>query len=232
VQRPARSSFFLNRADEESLAEANQLFWDALLRHITADLQGRQICSVLDVGCHQGGLLLLLSRQIKCSQLWGIEPIAPARAIASHRLLDAGLEPVLLDVDQWCAIPSAGVDLIVCHEVLYLVSDLKRLMDDFRRVLRPGAAAYVVLGCHGENPVWEDWSRSLAEEGHATYTYKPLEIMAAASDAKLSPSVRPLRRDGWINYDPTVAQFKFSNLATMLDHHYRHKLLFRLQRVC
>ena len=39
--------------------------------------------------------------------------------------------------------------------------------------------------------------------------------------------IRALRRSGWVTYDPLRADFRYPDVRTMFDHHYRHKLIFR-----
>jgi hypothetical protein len=112
--------------------------------------------------------------------------------------------------------------------MLYLEPDVQDFMRRIRRVLSPGGAAYVVLGCHSENPLWQTWKTALIAEGHRVYDHTPIEIMEAASSAGLLPSVQPLRRSGWVTYDPLRAEFHYPDVQTMFDHHYRNKLIFRL----
>ena len=227
VVLPTRASFFSSPAEEAALERDNSVFWDALLAHIEADSHDLKVETLLDVGCHQGGLLLRLASSLKAKKLVGIEPVFSVREIATRRLQSAGFAPVILDTADWNAIEDGVIDLAVCHEVLYLLPSLGEIMSCFRRVLRPGATAYVVLGCHEENPVWRQRKPLMEAEGHAVYSHRPMDIMSAAAKAGLTPFVRPLRRDGWVGYDPTRARFKFPDVSTMFDHHFRQKLLFR-----
>jgi len=227
---PSRSSFFPRIADDDAQDDVNGIFWDALIARILEDQQGRRVSRVLDVGCHNGGLLQRLASELNPLELLGIEPLARAREIAARRLADAVDNVQILDIEGWPLIAGSSVDLITCHEVLYLVPSLDDMMASFARVLRRGGNVYAVLGCHSENPVWSQWSAQLRDQGLDVFTYSPFDVLDAASRAGMSPALMPLRRDGWIHYDPNAAEFAFKDAAAMLDHHYRHKLIFRFSK--
>lgn len=223
-----RRSFFGDPELDNSLPEANSVFWAALLAHIERDIRGAP-ATILDIGCHSGGLLALLGERFPEARLIGIEPIAALRASAESRLsADAGRASFLGD-GGWATVGEGSVDLLVCHEVLYLMPDLDSVMGDAARVLAPGGSGWVVLGCHSENPVWPGWKAQLAADGVQTYDHHPFDVLAAAARAGLAADIQPLRRSGWIRYDPTDAAFPFPNAASMFEHHYRYKLLFRLR---
>ena len=223
-----RQTFFSDPALDDELPAVNESFWSALIAHIERDgVQAPR--AILDIGCHTGGLLQQLSSRFRAAALIGIEPIAAARASAAQRLSDAAQSVTLLDPADWARVPSAAIDLITSHETLYLEGDLRVFMGRVRTVLTNTGTAYVVLGCHAENPLWQQWKEQLIAAGHRVYDHAPLEIMEAAASAGLLPSVQPLRRSGWITYNPLRAEFRYPDLRTMLDHHYRHKLIFRLR---
>lgn len=222
-----RRTFFNDPALDNDLPIVNEAFWSSLIGHIEHDCSSPPRV-VLDIGCHTGELLYSLSRRFAPAELVGIEPLAGARVTASRRLDGVAANVRLLDTSEWDQIPTGGIDLITSHEMLYLVPDVQDFMQRIRRVLAPDGAAYVVLGCHSENPLWQTWKIPLIAAGHRVYDHVPIEIMAAASSAGLFPSVQPLRRSGWISYDPLRAEFKYPDVRTMFDHHYQYKLIFRL----
>lgn len=221
-------TFFGSLAEDEELEQANQELWRRLLGHLRAEVTPEEVRSLLDIGSHHGGLLALLARYFQPQQLIGLEPLAAARQRAMFRLKGKAATVHILDPAQWPSLPAASVDLATCHEVLHLVSNLDRFLRELFRVLSPGARAFIVLGCHAENPVWTRWKHQLSALGHDVFDHLPLDILRRASRAGFHTSVQPLRRDGWIIYDPEVATYTFSSAREMLDHQYRHKLLFRL----
>lgn len=223
-----RRTFFSDPALDDELPIVNESFWSALIAHIERDgVQAPK--SILDIGCHAGGLLEQLSRRFRPAALVGIEPLTTARKAAAQRLNDAAERVTLLTPAEWASVPAGSIDLITSHETLYLEDDIGGFMMRVRAALANGGAAYVVLGCHSENPLWQQWKLPLIAAGHQVYDHAPLEIMEAAASAGLLPSVQPLRRSGWVTYDPLRAEFRYPDVRTMLDHHYRHKLIFRLR---
>ncbi|HEX2093003.1 MAG TPA: class I SAM-dependent methyltransferase [Longimicrobiaceae bacterium] len=220
--------FFGDPRHDDELPTTNEAFWSALVGHIELDWTSPPRV-ILDVGCHTGGLLEALSRRFAPNGLFGIEPLAAARSAAARRLDGAAATVSLLDATEWDRIPTGGVDLGVSHEMLYLEPDVPGFMGRIRRVLGAGGIAYIVLGCHAENPLWQTWKTPLIAAGHRVYDHMPIEIMEAASAAGMVPSVQPLRRSGWITYDPLHAEFRYPSIRAMLDHHYLYKLLFRLE---
>jgi SAM-dependent methyltransferase len=222
-----RRTFFGDPALDNDLPKVNEVFWSSLIGHIERDCNASPR-AILDIGCHTGELLYTLSRRFAPSELFGIEPLASARESASQRLTGAAANVQLLDASEWHRIPTGAIDLITSHEVLYLEPDVQDFMKRIRNALSPGGVAYVVLGCHSENPLWPTWKVPLVAAGHHVYDHLPIEIMAAASSAGLFPSVQPLRRSGWIGYDPLRAKFRYPDVRTMFEHHYRYKLIFRL----
>lgn len=221
-------SFFGSLAEDEELEQANQELWRRLLGHLRAELTPQEVRCLLDIGSHHGGLLALLVDHFRPDQLIGLEPLAAARQRAMFRLKGKAAAVQILDPAQWPSLQAAGVDLATCHEVLHLVEDLSPFLRELFRVLRPGARAFIVLGCHAENPVWPRWKQQLSALGHEVFDHLPLDVLRQASRAGFHTSVQPLRRDGWVIYDPEAATYEFSSAEEMFDHQYRHKLLFRL----
>lgn len=223
-------TFFGSAEDDEGLEEVNQAFWRSLLVHVRAEVDPSAVTSILDVGCHRGGLLALFAEHFRPRRVVGLEPLDRARQQARFRLSRLAEEVELLSPSEWPAVPAGSIDLVTCHEVLHLVEDLDSFMVEVVRVLRPGGAAYVVLGSHAENPQWARWKPQLVALGHEVFDHAPLDILAAAARSGLRGAVRPLRRDGWVVYDPLAAEYRYPSAEAMFDHHYRQKLLFRLTR--
>jgi SAM-dependent methyltransferase len=218
-------SFFGDAELDASLPVANSVFWAALLDHIEQDTS-REPAAILDFGCHSGGLLTLLGQRFPAARLIGIEPLATLRVQAASRLYAENARTTLLG--DWHEVGEGSVDLLVCHEVLYLLPDLERVLRDMARCLAPRGTAWVVLGCHSENPVWAEWKALLVAGGTRAYDHSPFDLLTAASKAGMVAQVQPLRRTGWVRYDPSAAVFPFPDARSMFEHHYRHKLLFRL----
>jgi SAM-dependent methyltransferase len=224
-----RSSFFQDPTEDDELETRNEVFWGALVDRIRSDGFARAPRRVLDVGCHRGGLLAKIAGHWKPDELVGIEPIESARARARLRLQTAAATVLLLDVHEWRRVADASIDLVVSHEVLFLVPDIVELVTHVARVLTPQGRAYIAAGCHAENPVWPAWRERLEAMGQRTFTHAPMNVMSSAGRCGLVPSVRPLRDPGWATHAP-VGNFAFPDVQSLLDHQFKHKLLFRLVR--
>jgi hypothetical protein len=188
-----------------------------------------RVNSLLDYGCHTGGLLQSAVSELHPSHAWGIEPILHSRHRAIERLRGLDTE-IRVVADDWDVIPDASIDLVLCHEVLYLVEDLLGFFHQVARKLSARCSAYVVLGCHTENPLWPSWKRELENIGHVTHDYSPFDLMRAGAEAGLAPALRPLRESGWVYHDPRETSFSFPSAQMLLDHQFRHKLLFRFSK--
>jgi SAM-dependent methyltransferase len=215
--------------DDASLEHANHIFWSSLIRHIQAEARG-PVESILDVGCHHGGLLERLVALLHPQRIIGVEPSTISRERARFRLGKLPATVTVLPPERWGEIPTNSVDLITCHEVLHLVEDLPDLFRQIFRTLRANGTAFVVAGCHTENPLWLRWSEQLRDAGQITVDRAPFDILRTGIGAGLSGALRPLRRDGWVIYDPDRAALSYSSAEELFDHQYRHKLLFRFTK--
>jgi SAM-dependent methyltransferase len=223
--------FMFDHTEDALLEKRNLLFWRALLGHVQADRAIEDGATILDVGCHRGGLLELAVDRFKPASVIGIEPLKQARDAAKQKLGIFQVRVRVLSEKEWSRIPDASIDLLLSHEVLPFFDDLQFISEQMGRVLKPGAFAYIVSGCHTENPLWPRWKEELQAQGHRVYDHAPLDLMKAVSITGFSPSVRPLREHGWTHYNPVEQDaFEYPSVGTLLDHQFKHKLLFRFQR--
>lgn len=222
---------FFDREEDAHLDERNLHFWRALAGHVQADRAAQPGATVLDVGCHRGGLLELMFERFQPGKLIGLEPLTSARQAAKRRLARYAATVELHDDNGWSELADVSVDLAFGHEVVQYIADIDGLMEQLYRVLSPGSFAYLVLGCHIENPLWPIWKGELEDMGHSVYDHAPLDLLAAGAKAGLAPALRPLRDHGWVHCDPTASRgFSYPSAGALLDHQYRHKLLFRFER--
>jgi len=224
--------FMFDKTEDAYLEQRNSPFWLALLGHVQADRAIEQGGTILDVGCHQGGLLSLSRKRFKALHLIGVEPIKVARDIAQARLQREGASVTILRENEWQRISDKSVDLLLSHEVLPFIQNLDQFAANISRVLKPYSFAYVVSGCHLENPLWPIWREELKNQGHIVYDHSPIALMKAAGKHGLSPSVRTLRDTGWAHYNPSKEEdFAYPSVEALLDHQFKYKFLFRFQRM-
>jgi SAM-dependent methyltransferase len=214
---------------DTSLEQANRIFWSSLIGHIKAEILVAPE-NILDIGCHHGGLLEQLANQLHPKSLIGIEPSAHCRERALFRLRKLAPKVSILPPERWNEVITGSINLLTCHEVLHLIEDLPELFYQISRTLQKQGTVFIVVGCHTENPLWQQWSAQLQEKGQQVYNRSPFDILRAGINAGLSGAVRPLRRDGWVIYNPDDSIFKYSSAEELFNHQYRHKLLFRFIR--
>jgi ubiquinone/menaquinone biosynthesis C-methylase UbiE len=124
---------------------AQYLFYEKLMP--TNDMDGK---AVLDYGCGPGNDLVGFWEHSKPSRLIGIDISSQALAEARRRLsLHAPDQAVeLLTVDDGSAtlpLDDGSVDLIHSSGVLHHTPNLDALLAEFRRVLRPGGRARIMI---------------------------------------------------------------------------------------
>lgn len=221
-----------DRTEDSFLEKRNGLFWRAMLGHVQADRSISAGATILDIGSHQGGLLQSAFERFNASSLIGIEPLLRARDIAQQRFSHHQVYTRFLSEKDWPCISDASIDLVLSHEVLPFFDNLDFITKQISRVLKPGAFAYVVSGCHLENPLWPKWRAELEAQGHKVHGHYPLDLINAASSNNLESSVRPLRETGWAHFTPTEKDaFNYPDIQSLLDHQFKHKLIFRFKRI-
>ena len=106
----------------------------ALFDPMIGDWRGLHL---LDLGCGGGFMAEELAR--RGASVTGIDPSSPALAAARRHAVEMGLA---IDYRQgWGEqVPVAAdtIDAVVCVDVLEHVDDLDRVLDEVRRVLKPG----------------------------------------------------------------------------------------------
>ncbi len=100
---------------------------------------------VLDLGCGAGHFLSLIRR--RQADPIGVE--ISERALARARAREPEAETHLLAADGSIPLQHGSIDLVWCSEVLEHVADVGQLLNEVRRVLRPGGRLLVTTPFHG-----------------------------------------------------------------------------------
>ncbi|WP_248964323.1 class I SAM-dependent methyltransferase [Sphaerisporangium perillae] len=120
--------------------DRDRLHW--ILDHLPASRPGRPM-AVLDLGCGEGDLSLLLAE--RGDQVTGIDPSAPAIANARRRAgrlpadVAARVDFTVGDAHGLDGLPEGAFDATVAGEILDRVADPVQVLETLRRTLRPGA---------------------------------------------------------------------------------------------
>ncbi|CAA9472017.1 MAG: hypothetical protein AVDCRST_MAG65-838 [uncultured Solirubrobacteraceae bacterium] len=100
---------------------------------------------VLDLGCGAGHFLALIRRL-------GAHPIGvelSERALARAHAREPAAETLLLAADGSIPLGHGSIDLVWCSEVIEHVADVGLLLNEVRRVLRPGGRLLLTTPFHG-----------------------------------------------------------------------------------
>ncbi|MBM3616442.1 MAG: 3-demethylubiquinone-9 3-O-methyltransferase [Alphaproteobacteria bacterium] len=149
--------------------------------------------TVLDLGCAGGFMAEALAE--RGANVTGIDPAAEAIAAARAHAREGKLR-IGYDVGVGEAMPydEASFDAVVCVDVLEHVSDLKKVLAEVARTLRPGGM--FLFDTINRNPlarlatitVAEDMLRLLPRGTHDPAMFiKPAELRAAMQRAGLVP---------------------------------------------
>jgi SAM-dependent methyltransferase len=183
---------FFDSAGDQRMERQNISSWEALVEHVRAALaNGNSLperpWDVLDIGCHRGGLLSCFSRGFVpwsryIKNFYGVEPIKAARRDAERYFSRHFRKSAFFQEIQ--EVPNKSVDVVISHEVLYLIPNLPAWMRELRRIMRPDGGAFIALGSHGENTAWLRWRHRLRElYGHEFFEYMPMEILDMGVEA-------------------------------------------------
>jgi SAM-dependent methyltransferase len=130
------------------------------LRVIAGSLQGRGI-RLLDCGCGAGTYVKYLRRELGIDA-FGIEYLAEKVVIAKS---DPELSPFIFQGDlQKIPFESCSFDAALLNEVLEHVPDEMRVLNEVRRILKPGGILFVFspnrwfpFETHGVHLKWGNW---------------------------------------------------------------------------
>jgi SAM-dependent methyltransferase len=132
-----------------------------------------------------------------------------------------GRGPLLLTTSSPRSFPGQ-FDLVVSHEVVYLLPDLARTFADIHASLARGGHFCLTTGCHTDNLLFPGWRASLATQGIVAQEYSMADYEAALRDAGFSHIQRdrlrlsPDEYEAWIRHrasaEPNPAWFPSSSV--------------------
>jgi ubiquinone/menaquinone biosynthesis C-methylase UbiE len=183
--------------------------------------------TVVDVSCGRGGGIAWVERTLRPGRAVGIDftPGQVALCEATHGRSQPALEFRRGDAEQ-LPLPDASADVLLSVEASHCYADIRRFLDEARRVLRPGGVlcwADFVSPEHGARLA--AWSRERFEqveerditpcvlaameadgerrraliERHAARLLRPLLLNFAAADERCD-SVRRFRSGRWVYF--------------------------------
>ena len=150
----------------ESMSAEHLLLWRSLFRacraHLTPGVR------VLDFGCGNGGMLAYLLNGDGREWL--------------------GCDPGLaVGIDRFSSAPASAFpgqfDLVLSHEVIYLLADLVSTFREIHASLRPGGVAALATGCHEENGLYPKWREAFEKVVVLAYQYRVEDYVRALENA-------------------------------------------------
>ena len=131
-----------------------------------------------DFGCGSGGWALPLAKKLEEGKIYAIdileEPLSALRARAKlEKILN--IETVRADVEKRTPLSSNSVDLILMTDLLFECEDKKKVLEEGKRVLKPGGSLLIV-----------DWKIS-APLGPESKRVSPQDIKKIAQALNLKP---------------------------------------------
>jgi ubiquinone biosynthesis O-methyltransferase len=141
--RPARNDLAIYDTDADHWWDGSRRWLRALQNIVPARLAhfdtiaGWRGAAVLDIGC--GGGFMAEAMAKRGARVTGIDPAAKAIAAARAHAAGQGLA-IRYETASGEALPlaDASMDVAVCVDVLEHVEDVGRVLDEIRRVLKPG----------------------------------------------------------------------------------------------
>lgn len=183
---------------------------------------------VMDFGCNRGGLLTLLCRETAqgspaaCPGIGvGIDLDTPgvrtilAQAARAVRAMGATREsrdryPLLFTTSPPVSFPSQ-FDLVVSHEVVYLLPDVGETFAGIHTALDSGGHFSFTTGCHEENPLFPTWTASFEALGITAHEHSEAYYESALRDCGFIDVQRdrlrlaPEEYDAWVRSRESVA---------------------------
>jgi SAM-dependent methyltransferase len=126
--------------------------------------------TILDFGCNQGGFLHVLFSKKPFKLGIGVD-------LAIEDIQTANAQKKELPV-EYQAVDNLShlkeiIDIAFSHEVFYLIDDLESHAREMYTALKKKGIYYASLGCHSNNPMWENWKQMIEKTSNIkphTYT--------------------------------------------------------------
>ncbi len=134
----------------------HKLFIDPAIVKLLGDIAEKNI---LDAGCGNGYWTRRLAKKAK--KVTGIDFSSDLLKIAKNKNNPPNTEFLMMDAGGNLDFPSIKFDIILSSMVLHYVHDLSKTSKEFKRVLKPGGIAVIVV----QHPIYQLYFRAQDKAG-------------------------------------------------------------------
>ena len=133
---------------------------------ILKQLNLKEGMTAADFGCGSGGWVIPLAKQLEGGKVYAIdileEPLSALKAKASLEKI-TNIQSIVADVEKGVDIWEESCDLVLMSNLLFQCEDKKKVLQEGKRVLRPGGRVLIV-DWQKDNPLtpeieWVDFSQ-------------------------------------------------------------------------
>jgi SAM-dependent methyltransferase len=212
-------------AEEAAMNHDHFHLWKEMIQQI--EMPSLQDKKVLDYGCNQGGFLNLLYAEKPFAEGYGVDIASFSVAHANkHKNPHA---PLTYGSVESLAAKENYFDVAFSHEVIYLLDDLDAHAKVMAKTLKEGGIYYAAIGCHTDNPLWDEWVKVISAYSNLEVNNYSLNDYADAFfDNGFSVSARPYQIQGFIPIKRKSSYFP--KISDSLHYHSFVKTLFRFEK--
>ncbi|MCX8022721.1 MAG: methyltransferase domain-containing protein [Syntrophorhabdaceae bacterium] len=142
IKRVTKNYDMMSDPDEEFFSKIYLYY----IRKRIKDVFNEKKINILDAGCGQGRLSIPLAKD--GNKITGVdftrEALKKAKEYASENNLD--IEFILGDIGKDInKTINSKFDCVICTEVLYMIKDYKKVIDDLIKILHPGGLIFISI---------------------------------------------------------------------------------------
>jgi len=131
----------------------------------------------VDFGCGSGGWVMPLAKKLEDGKVFAIdileEPLSALRSrIKLEKILN--IEPIKADVEKTSRLTSESCDLVLMSNLLFQVEDIKKVLEEGKRVLKKGGKILVI-----------DWKKDTTLGPKEKISSEKIKEIAGELDLKL-----------------------------------------------
>jgi ubiquinone/menaquinone biosynthesis C-methylase UbiE len=117
----------------------------SIIDFLLTEINSNDYKIILDFGCGTGNYIYGMRNRNNELSLIGMDPSAPMREIAHHK---NPMNSILNGNHDFIPLENNCLDMIFMVNVLHHVSDIEKMFDEFKRVIKKGGCIYIITESH------------------------------------------------------------------------------------